>query len=373
MGSTSFAGTRIASGKSTTNIGLGLLAGLLMYFMLFYFRGSPYHPPAVSSAPPAFVSNHARPPVCVSKQNSTLEELYLSKALATVDVVGFGNVYETLQSASDSAHASNDFQVRRQSLARSGLGPDDLALEVSPLKAPLLHQGNSTYNIDVRTKDELVRYYDILAEDAAAIAHIHFKWSGEPYIDIVGNLRFKRVVASHVIEHVPDLLTWLNSIHDVLEPQGQVRLFIPDMRFMFDFLRPATSIFDIIGAKFEGHKRPTYATILEHMYYASLATHKHVAHENWKRPALDKNIVDEEYDESLLASLAKHGDSHFTGASYIDGHVWKWTPQSFTNQLNMLTRIGLLKLRLDVVVPTSPVDRPGIHRTEFFAIFVRDK
>ena len=35
------------------------------------------------------------------------------------------------------------------------------------------------------------------------------------------------IVASHVVEHVPDLVTWLSELHSALTEGGQVRLCSP--------------------------------------------------------------------------------------------------------------------------------------------------
>jgi predicted SAM-dependent methyltransferase len=35
------------------------------------------------------------------------------------------------------------------------------------------------------------------------------------------------VIASHVIEHTPDLVTWLAEIRAILQPNGTLRLAIP--------------------------------------------------------------------------------------------------------------------------------------------------
>ena len=55
------------------------------------------------------------------------------------------------------------------------------------------------------------------------------------------------IVASHVVEHVPDLILWLDELHLALAPRGQVSLAIPDRRFTFDFLRRETSLSDVLA------------------------------------------------------------------------------------------------------------------------------
>ncbi len=56
------------------------------------------------------------------------------------------------------------------------------------------------------------------------------------------------IVASHVIEHVPDMITWLREIGAILKQSGTVRLAIPDKRYTFDIRRRTSSITDIVDA-----------------------------------------------------------------------------------------------------------------------------
>lgn len=305
--------------------------------------------------------------------NTTLAELLVAGSLDAVDTGGVGSVAQVLQAAEESSGGSADFKARRQYLARSGLKDGDLALEVSPLHSPLLRQGPTTFNLDMRTRDELVSYWKLSAEEADRIPHVHFKWAGEPYAAIVGDMRFKRIVASHVIEHVPCLLTWLESLHDVLARGGQVRLFVPDMRFTPDYLRPPTFMHEILGARFERRTRPTYETIFDHRYYHRVADKRNKApHENWARPPQAPPPGVEQYDIDLLQVGVDQAKAEFDGTVYEDAHVWKWTPTAFAAHMDALHRVGLLKLRLETLVPTCPAPSPGLHATEFFAVLVKD-
>jgi predicted SAM-dependent methyltransferase len=53
-------------------------------------------------------------------------------------------------------------------------------------------------------------------------------------------------VASHVVEHVPDLIDWLTEIASVLRSTGELRLIVPDKRFLFDIFRRETSLADVL-------------------------------------------------------------------------------------------------------------------------------
>lgn len=49
------------------------------------------------------------------------------------------------------------------------------------------------------------------------------------------------VIASHVVEHVPDVIGWLSDIAEVLLNDGRLVLVVPDMRYTFDIHRHQTT------------------------------------------------------------------------------------------------------------------------------------
>jgi 2-polyprenyl-3-methyl-5-hydroxy-6-metoxy-1,4-benzoquinol methylase len=59
----------------------------------------------------------------------------------------------------------------------------------------------------------------------ASLPDVHYVMqAGKTILDIVGKDRFQVVLASHVVEHVPDLFGWLNDVASVLVPGGEIRL-----------------------------------------------------------------------------------------------------------------------------------------------------
>ena len=59
---------------------------------------------------------------------------------------------------------------------------------------------------------------------------------------------FDAILASHVLEHMPDPISFLTSAQQLLKPDGLVILALPDKRFMFDFFKPMTSTADWLTA-----------------------------------------------------------------------------------------------------------------------------
>ncbi|WP_044156709.1 class I SAM-dependent methyltransferase, partial [Escherichia coli] len=67
---------------------------------------------------------------------------------------------------------------------------------------------------------------------------------------------FDLIVASHVIEHVPDLIGWLKDAISVLKVGGTLALVVPDKRFTFDILRPLATYREVAAAHKEARHRP---------------------------------------------------------------------------------------------------------------------
>ncbi len=67
---------------------------------------------------------------------------------------------------------------------------------------------------------------------------------------------FDWVVASHVVEHVPDLIGWLAQLGEVVVDGGSLVLVVPDRRYCFDVHRPPTSVGAMLEAHLLGAVRP---------------------------------------------------------------------------------------------------------------------
>jgi len=80
--------------------------------------------------------------------------------------------------------------------------------------------------------------------------------------------RFDLLIANHVIEHVPDLIRWLQNAEKILHPGGgRIFLSVPDKNYTFDLLRPVSRIGDLILAFEEQLKSPSLRQVFEHLYY----------------------------------------------------------------------------------------------------------
>ncbi|MEO0461008.1 MAG: methyltransferase domain-containing protein [Myxococcota bacterium] len=80
------------------------------------------------------------------------------------------------------------------------------------------------------------------------------------------NKNFDAVIAHHVIEHVPDMLSWFSELEQLLKPNGVILLSIPDRRFTFDYLRAETDPVEFVRCQDEDLDRPTVWHVMRELF-----------------------------------------------------------------------------------------------------------
>ena len=75
---------------------------------------------------------------------------------------------------------------------------------------------------------------------------------------------FDYVIASHVIEHVPDMIGWMKEVSEVLKDDGILSLAIPDKRYSFDFQREISTPGMFIEAYLRKNRKPTPQAIFDY-------------------------------------------------------------------------------------------------------------
>ena len=73
------------------------------------------------------------------------------------------------------------------------------------------------------------------------------------------------VVASHVFEHVPDIVGWLVDVGACLREGGHLCLAVPDKRFTSDHLRRPTEARDLVERALTRPRHPTPGQIFDHV------------------------------------------------------------------------------------------------------------
>ena len=233
---------------------------------------------------------------------------------------------------------------------------NERALEIGPLFNPKLDFNlPNVKSLDHLSLDDLrKKYADDPNVDIDRIVKTDYIWGGEPYSELIA-YKFKYIVACHVIEHSPDLISFLNNLSEILSRNGYIFLSIPDKRYCFDHFRPETTLDEVLFAHENKHVKPTISNIKEH--YSTLTHNFPVRH--W---AGDHGETSE-YSKSKLYIENKIKQSH---NSYVDTHVWKFKPANFEEIMSYLYRKSLINLRVIRLYPT-------LHNTfEFFCILKKN-
>lgn len=208
-------------------------------------------------------------------------------------------------------------------------------IEIGPSHNPIAskREGFNVVVIDTLDQNGLREKYAPHGIDLSLIEPVDFVWNGERYSDLVGQTEaFDWIIGSHVIEHVPDLIAFLNSCAEVLKNDGVLTLAIPDKRRCFDHFRPTTGLAKVIDTHLAQHRQHTPGNIAEFMLNAVSARGRIAwgANESgeWRRLCAEPDVV-----------------SHFHKARSeqwsMDVHGWCFTPTSFRLLIRDLHLLGL--------------------------------
>lgn len=235
-------------------------------------------------------------------------------------------------------------------------------LEIGPLYAPVVTRDMAdVVYVDVHLTPGLRAFYaahpgtpldEIVDVDVALLDGDRLR----PLAEATAGLGpFDWVVASHVIEHVPDLIAWLRDVADVLVDGGRLALAVPDRRYCFDALRPETTVGQVLLAHHHGDQRPSVRAVFDHFHRAARVT----AAEAWRGEVGEEHVI-----FPLAMARDKAARSVAEGV-YEDCHVWLFTPDSLVTQLAVLAELGHCDFTVHAVAPTHPGE------TEFFVTLQR--
>jgi predicted SAM-dependent methyltransferase len=235
--------------------------------------------------------------------------------------------------------------------------PEASVLEIGPLYRPFfLKSETDVIYVDHADTDTLREKYRVgHGFDVQDIVEVDAVWGDNSLLECAGR-QVDYVIASHVIEHVPDLITWLKELQAVLKPDGEIRLVVPDKRYTFDYIRRETALQDLIDPYARRTRRPLAANIFDHVTYV-----RHVdTGEAWKGP-LDTEKLEHIHSYELAMDLVQDA---LSTDNYHDVHCWVFTPHSFASLMLDAANHGMLNLEC---VDFS--DTP--HNSLEFIVFVR--
>jgi SAM-dependent methyltransferase len=207
-----------------------------------------------------------------------------------------------------------------------------LGLEIGPLHHPIVGRTDADvlYVDHASTEDLVAKYADDPEVDE--VVPVDVVWADRRLREALGERRANWVIASHILEHVPDPVGWLAQIGEVLVPGGVLSLAVPDKRFCFDAKRQVTDVSVFVEAALTGRTRPTLGATYD--FWARMTTVD--AGAVWSGTAAHEQVPD-----NRQLGLEKCRDRLST-EEYWDVHASVFTPRSFVDVFADLAELDLL-------------------------------
>jgi predicted SAM-dependent methyltransferase len=240
--------------------------------------------------------------------------------------------------------------MSRRENALKFIGKRGPGLEIGPSINPLAPKkdGYNVHIIDHASRERLLEKYKNHNVNLENIEEVDFVWRGESYAELTGRENYYEwIIASHLIEHVPDLIGFLKDCDGVLKEDGVISLVIPDKRYCFDHFRPVTGLSKVIDSHLGKNKSHTPGTVVEQILSAVSKGGK-IA---WDR----ENFGTYNLGNKLSAAQEALQSSD---AAYRDRHAWVFVPHSFRLIIHDLFCIGL--------IPFQEVDFSPTEGCEFY-------
>ncbi len=225
-------------------------------------------------------------------------------------------------------------------------------IEIGPLASPVVRKDQSeVLYVDRCDRDALVAHYAPQGVDTSQIVAVDAIWGEQTLRECLSDAGlFDYAMASHVVEHVPDLVGWLYELAEILRVGGRLGLVIPDKRFTFDYLRQPTRMNEVVDAYLRRNRRPSPAQIFDH--HANVAAVSNV--EAWRGPINPASL-------KLLGSprgALAHSLASIRDGLYVDSHCWVFTPRSILDLFMQLVDLDLMPFALEAFHET---ERDGLE------------
>ncbi len=216
-----------------------------------------------------------------------------------------------------------------------------IGLEIGPSHNPITPKrgGWNVETVDHANANELREKYSSHGGSIVSLDNIEevdYVWQGGSLVDLVGKPgHYDYIIASHVLEHTTDLVTFLQACQKLLKPTGKLLLALPDKRYCFDYFRPYSTTGDVLQAHYEKRSRHTPGKVFDYIANAS----KRGPDIAWSKT--DVREISLVHD---LSNAEKYFLQSTSSDEYTDIHNWMFTPASFRLIISDLQHLDLLRL-----------------------------
>jgi SAM-dependent methyltransferase len=229
-------------------------------------------------------------------------------------------------------------------------------LEIGPLAAPRIRksEGNVRY-VDHADAEELRHKYAAdpdMKDRLHEIVEVDYVvGKDQEVLDVVSHdAPFDYVVASHLIEHIPDPVGWLADMAHILRAGGILSLIIPDKRYCFDINRRTSDISQVVDAHLRKLRQPSFSQVYD--FISKEISGKVDTAAVWAGTADYSGIVRSDVEDPDVAALSMCRSMENT-SDFIDVHCTVFTPDSFLELYETLVRLSLIEFEIAHFVPTE--------------------
>jgi SAM-dependent methyltransferase len=236
-------------------------------------------------------------------------------------------------------------------------------LEIGPLAAPRVGKSEGpVHYLDHADADGLRQKYATdpdMQHRLAEIVDVDYVMGANQgiYDTVAHDAPFDYVIASHLIEHIPDPVTWMQDVARALRVGGVLSLVIPDKRYCFDVNRRTTEIGDLVDAHLRHLRQPSYRQVYD--FISKEISGKVDTAAIWAGSADYTGVVRSDVADPDVAAFELCRDMDEAGG-FVDVHCHVFTPESFVELYGKLARLGLIDFEMAYFSPTE------VNTLEFF-------
>jgi hypothetical protein len=185
--------------------------------------------------------------------------------------------------------------------------------------------------------------------DTELVEEIDSVWAEGPLSDAVPAAllgQFDTMIASHVLERMPDFVGYLKCAARIMGPHGVIAAALPDKRYCFDFFRPASTTGDFLEAHLQRRTRHSLRTAWDQIAYSAALGGKI----GWAPGQTEFPEFVNTFETSALFAESYSGRA---AEPYLGFHAWQFTPASFQLVMLELAALGLIDWRVDSIVENA--------------------
>lgn len=240
--------------------------------------------------------------------------------------------------------------MNRNEKVRACINPrKQVGLEIGPLNNPIIspNEGEIYYCDHLSTEDLKKKYQHDPNVDTDEIVDVDYVWGEKTLREVVGGEKtFDYVIASHVVEHIPDIIGWFFEISEILRVAGILSLIIPDKRYTFDCLRGVSRPAELIEAYLMKLRKPSIRQIFDSHYSTAVVE----ASTAWSESFNKKELRKFHHHPCGVFELCREVQEKNL---YYDSHCYTFTPEGIIEILEIIIQLDLFDFKVEFFSPTE--------------------